>query len=699
VNSEAGSYFTANELAEALRVTARAAQLRAQDEGWPYIEEPHRGGQRRRYPLEGLPLDIAAKALRWRAAESAAESSASWTPPSDFDYDSEALWKEAAKRSTKHRNEGDFRAQILREVEALMQGEGLPFLKAARHVAARTGRTAAAVRDWHYGRKVRGTRMRGAKDYAPADRAAALIPRHAESGRQRKEFPGDMETVFKSLWVNRSEPTVADSYRRTRALAEAEGLDPNAMPSLRTVQSRAKEIPPAVRVCGREGERAAINAVPKLRIDRSGLKVGEAVSGDGLTLDMIRARFPDGEVCKPTVWIFQDEKSRCVVGCAIGKTEHTSVFHRALREMCEKFIPRRMTLDNTRVAANKAMTAGAPGRKRFRDKPGDPRGLIPRLGIAIHWTDPNRRTINPGAKLCERAFGIGGLHEEVRQHPRIRSIGRSKDDPVPIEQLEAALLEAVQAFNRREGRRDRDSAGRSYERSYSEGMADPGNAVRTLNPYQREILKRLPQKARVHGDAYEVSVRIAPGEAGLIRYTAKGLLDWRGKEVAVLFNPDDLDDDALIQDSEEREICRAERLPDAIHGNTESAGEIQKLKRREGKLSKALLATQGLIGEKQLAQRFSGLPIDPLPESKVVTADFDMPAAQVVAAGGAGDIDPLAGYLPQMSDEDVRRGLEIYEESKREKREKDEQIARQDRELLEELERERAARRSAGDAA
>ena len=323
-----------------------------------------------------------------------------------------------------------------------------------------------------------------------------------------------------------------------------------------------------------------------------------------------------------------------------------------------------MTLDNTRVAANKAMTAGASSRKRFREKPGEPRGLIPRLGIDIHWTNPDKRTINPGAKLCERAFGIGGLHEEVRQNPRIRSLGRSQDEPVPIESLEAAFLEAVQAFNRRQGRRDRDSAGRSYEQSYSEGMKDSGNAVRTLNRYQREILKRLPRKARVHARAYEVSVRIAPGAAGaLVRYKARELLDWRGKEVVVLYNPDDLGEDAIIQDLEEREICRAESLPDAIHGSTDAASEIQKLKRREVRLSKALAANQGLIDEKELAQRFSGSPVDPLPRSKVVTADFNPPAAKAVAARGG-------HWIPEATEEDHQRGWEIYQRQAEEDRRK-----------------------------
>ncbi|VEI46997.1 Bacteriophage Mu transposase [Actinobacillus equuli] len=40
-------------------------------------------------------------------------------------------------------------------------------------------------------------------------------------------------------------------------------------------------------------------------------------------------------------------------------------------------IPRHITIDNTRAAANKWMTGGVPNRYRFKVKPDDPKGIIP----------------------------------------------------------------------------------------------------------------------------------------------------------------------------------------------------------------------------------------------------------------------------------------------------------------------------------
>ena len=633
MNPETGLTFTASELAKALGVGIRQTQRRAKREGWQYIEEPHPGGLRRRYLLEGLSVDATAKILRWRAAE-AAGPAADWKPV--FEYDAEALWAEFAQCSSRHREEGEFRARVLREVEALMRGDGLPFTKAARRVAAENGRSFSAVRSWHYGRKVNGRRRRGARDYAPRDRAAALVPRHAKAGRPRKLLPEEARKIFRTLYLHERGPTVADSYRRLLKAAEAAGVDPDAMPSLRTVQSWAKkDVPGDLRDLMREGPRAVVAKVPKLRINRDGLRVGEAVSGDGLVLDRIRVDFGDGEVRSPVAWVFQDEKSGYIVAYAIGKTESATLLRYAVQELGKEFLPERITLDNTMSAACKSMTAGAKGRKRFKDLPGDPPGLLTRLRIEVHFTNPDRDTMNPGSKRIERPFGIGGIHDEVEQHPRIRDRGRTKDRPVPLAEFEAVFAEAVQDFNRRLGRRGLGCAGHSYEQLFREGLEEAANPVRKPNPYQLEMLGREPQRVRVRKDTWEVRVRIEKGARGQHRYISPVLEPWMGREVDVLFNPDDMTEDALIEDLEGRRICRAEHLADAAYGSREAARKTARLKRQTLKLARELEKTRDLMSADKLASCFPQEAVDPPPQSAVVTADFDMPEKEAVTAGGA----------------------------------------------------------------
>ena len=647
---EAGSSFTARELAQACGLRARNVQRLARREDWPYVEERFPGGQRRQYPLAGLPLDIAAKALRWRAAESAAESIASWTPPSDFDYDSEALWREAAKRSTKHREEGEFRARILREVEALMQGEGLPFLKAARRVAAGTGRTAAAIRDWHYGRKVRGSRRRGARDYAPADRAAALIPRHAESGRPRKELPPEIERVFIALDRHQRNPPVASSYRLMLEAAETAGEDTAGLPSLRTMHSWVSKGwlgSRAVRIMTRTRERdrsqALAATVPKLRRDKSGLRVGEEVCGDGLTVDRCWVEFPDGSVRHPVVWVFEDVRSRCLVAYDIGKVEDETRFRRAAQKLLFKFMPERIRLDNTMAAMNKRLTAGMKGRKRFKDQPGDPPGLLTRLGVEVHSTDVSEETRNSGAKTIERAFGTGGVHDVVHD-PHIRDLGLSRDRPVPYREFCAAFRRAVRRYNRRIGRRGFKLGASSYQEVYDKARMNPANPFRELNPYQREMILRVPQRRRVESENWEVRVRIAPGDEGLLRYIDPELLEWAGEEVIVWFNPDRTGQDALVETLDGKRICSAECLPDAAYGSVEAAGQTQRRKRRFNKATKVAAEAEEQLNSDQLAESFPEVAEDSEKPAKVSEVNFEARKERVARAARSkrrGWADPL----------------------------------------------------------
>lgn len=664
MNPVAGLTFTAHEIAKALGISPRAIRLRAGAEGWTYFKESARGGLRHRYLLEGLPLDVSTKALCWRAAEAAGPDTG-WTPV--FEYDPEELWKRAARCTARHREEGEFRARILREVEALRRGKGLSFVRAARRVADENGRSFSAVRSWHYGRKVNGRRRRGAKDFAPEDRAAALIPRHAEAGRPRKQFSAENGRLFNSLHLHERRPSVADSYRRVVEVAKANG-QANEMPSLRTIQSWVKkDIPGDVLDLTRKGPRAVVAKVPKLRIDRSGVRVGQAVSGDGLVLDRIRVDFGDGEVRSPVAWVFQDEKSGFVPAYAIGKTESATLLRHAVQEIASEFLPERMTLDNTMSAACKEMTAGAKGRKRFKDLPDDPPGTLTRLGIEVHFTNPARDTMNPGAKRIERLYGRGGLHDEVQQHPRIRDLGRSKDRPVPLAEFEAAFAEAVQSVNRRRGRRGLGCDGRSYEQLFREGLEEHADVLRKPNPYQLEMLRRAPRRVRVRKDTWEVRIRIGKGARGLHRYADQALEPWMGRRVDVLFNPDDMAEDALIEDPEGRRICRARHLADAAYGSREAARKSERLKRKKLKLAREQARTQDLMNGEEVASFFPQEAVDPSPQPKVLTADFDMPEKETAADGGAQNLLPSRGFLDEA---ELKQGLDLYEKQRKESRRK-----------------------------
>lgn len=57
--TEQKTHTTLFEIAEALGISKNGAEKRARRQGWPYIEEPAKGGLRRWYPIASLPRVIA----------------------------------------------------------------------------------------------------------------------------------------------------------------------------------------------------------------------------------------------------------------------------------------------------------------------------------------------------------------------------------------------------------------------------------------------------------------------------------------------------------------------------------------------------------------------------------------------------------------------------------------------------------------
>jgi hypothetical protein len=61
--------YTIRQIAEALRVGKRAAEMKATRECWPYEEEPHAGRPRRIYAYRALPRPVQQAIDDWEAAK------------------------------------------------------------------------------------------------------------------------------------------------------------------------------------------------------------------------------------------------------------------------------------------------------------------------------------------------------------------------------------------------------------------------------------------------------------------------------------------------------------------------------------------------------------------------------------------------------------------------------------------------------
>ncbi|PQO09793.1 transposase, partial [Shigella flexneri] len=141
-----------------------------------------------------------------------------------------------------------------------------------------------------------------------------------------------------------------------------------------------------------------------------------------------------------------------------------------------------ITIDNTRGAANKWLTGGAPNRYRFKVKEDDPKGLFLLMGAKMHWTSVVAGKGWGQAKPVERAFGVGGLEEYVDKHPALAGAytgpnPQAKPDNYGDHAVDAELFlktfaEGVAMFNARTGRETEMCGGKLsfddvFEREYA----------------------------------------------------------------------------------------------------------------------------------------------------------------------------------------------------------------------------------------
>ena len=620
MNSGAGPSFTALEIANALGTAKRRVLEHAARESWPYTEKPGPGGLCRHYSLGALPAEVGAAVARAEAAKAAPAPAKA--PETSFDYDARGLWKWWMARTAKQREAGLFRAGVILEAEALARDQGLPFLKAARKAAARTdGVKWSRIRDWYYGAKGRP----GARLYALEDRPAALTPGHA-GGSRRVTIPPQAWDFFCAHWLDRSRPSVADSCRRTREAAAANGW--GKLPSVRTFRRRARsDIPVAVRILKRHGKRAVAVTYPTQRRDKRGIRAGEIASGVGLKFDSLWVDWGSGEIINTsTGWFWQDVRTGCIMAHRVAVSEKTDLFRLATYDLTGTCVPRVMQIDNTRVAACKPMTGRMKGRKRFKDQPGDPEGLLKTIGVEkVQWTNPDRITGNAGAKPIERAFGIGGIHKMVRTNPLFHGRGYSKKTAVPADEFRKVVAQEVVRFNAREGRRSPICGGvKSFEQAFREDFEDPTNKPRVLAPEQREILKRVPVAVTPRGPTGEISFDPVPGtgKPGRVRYWSKDLLQHAGRKLTAYYDPENLKAPVTVLDPDGRLACDAENFGDVAFNDTAAAGEYARNRRRHVKATKVAARA----AQRMSSVRAAALSPEPegaeTPEAGVIVPNF-----------------------------------------------------------------------------
>jgi putative transposase len=351
---------------------------------------------------------------------------------------------------------------------------------------------------------------------------------------------------------------------------------------------------------------------PAQRRDRSMLHALQWVNADGHRFDVF-VKWPDGTTARPMGVFFQDLYSGKLLGYRVAQAETGDTFRLAFSDVVEKFgIPGAVTIDNTLAAANKTMSGGLKRRFRFKVREEEPLGIFASLGVAVHWAKP----FSGQSKPIERAFG--DLARDVARHPAFVGAwtgNKPTDKPhdygtkaVPISEFMAVLDAAIAEHNARPGRTALNCRGRSFDDTFAESYASA--PITRATEAQRRIFLLAAEEVRVRQDA---TIHLLGN-----RYHDARLVELRGRNVSLRFDPDKLHAPVHVYLQNGDYFCTAECWADAGFGDTEAARRTAAAQRQRRRGLKLLADAEARISAEQIARDIAAaqrdIPDPPAPQ-------------------------------------------------------------------------------------
>jgi hypothetical protein len=533
--------------------------------------------------------------------------------------------------------------------------------KALELAAAHHGVSKGTAKNWWYGN---GNKP-GAQDYDPAAWSSVLMNHYDGTGGEAPIAPLAWD-FYTTLWLQRHQPAHMDCYRRTLEEAVKKGWD---LPSEVTIRRKVQaEIAVSTIVLLREGEKAWRKLHPFQHRDKTCFKAGEAVSGDGLKFDKIWVKFDDDEILNTaTGWFWQDIFSGKLIAYRLGKTENTDLFRLATYDLTSICLPYYVQIDNTRVAANKAMTGGVQNRYRFGHDPDDVLGALPRLGMDVHFTNPDQSVSNPGAKPIERGFGKGGIHDAARNNPRILNRGFSRDTAITYAEFAAVVAEEVARHNARPKRQSAICGGAlSFDAAWEQSFSS--YAPRIASPQQRAVLLLMPEKVRANAANGMIILKAGKSPQGANRYHCEALQEFRGQELVAFYDPENFALALKLYRLSGEYLFDADRLDGVAFNDMDTAREHARNLQRKKKADKlAANATRRMSDLELQAMLGQAAEAPPVETPKTVTGRFK---ADYYHAPEAVGIDEETGDVVQI-ESSFARAAEMMDASIKKQQEED----------------------------
>lgn len=573
----------------------RGIMKKADREQWQKRQREGVKGKVYEYHLHSLPPETQ-KQLRLNAALAAMPQ----LPAVVTREDPELVYR-LNQATDKAREKAQQKVNACLQLQAFLD-QGFNQTEALAGAAAAHNLSQGSLKNWYY--KVKG--------YPVHLWQAVLV-----SGSGKSAKPGKKAHITEEAWdtfladyLRPEKPDLRACYRRTALLAEEYGWQ---LASFKTFQRRLmQEVPYEVMLLKREGKNAVAKLVPALQRTVKDILAGEWINGDGYQHNVF-VKWHTGEIIRPKTWFWQDVRTRKILGYRTALSENTDSIRHALMDVIFHYgIPKTITLDNTRAAANKAMTGGVANRYRFKENELDPKGIMPILGIEVHFTSVLYGEGHGQAKPIERAFGRGGIGEVVDKRPELSGFYTGKNvlekpdnynggkQGVDYEVFLQALAAGVKQYNEQTERqtelcRGEFSFEQIWERDYS-----PTN-VRQASPEQLRLLFLQAETVTIARNG-SFKLKAAGKLYGLTNiYWAEDLIGITAKKVVARFDPDDLHGNVYVYDLDGRYLAEAICREAKGFGDTQASREQGRLYKRIVKRAQAQAEDLELLETHELA--------------------------------------------------------------------------------------------------
>ena len=580
------SFYSANELSQlglkSLPTNHRRILDKAKRENWNSRKRDGKGGGVE-FAVKSMPEEVQAEIVV-KLGKSAVKNLPVLAKP-QAPVDAQLLWATYEQGTAKQQQKAQMKLGIMFAVAELVSG-GVKILDALALVCHKHNQdgekpvTVSAIKSWWY----------QVKD---ADRSLWLpllmdsYGAHSES--REAAFTPEAWAFFRADYFRNERPQFGSCYERLKRAASANGW---VIPSPSSVKRKIlREIPKTHQTYLRDGTYALSRMYPSLIRTVAGIEALEWINGDGYQHNVF-VRWHNGHIIRPKTWLWQDVRTRKILAYRCDESENTNMIRLALLDVVNKYgIPKHLTIDNTKAAANKKMTGGVKNRYRFKVREDEVQGIIPALGIQLHWTTVRYGRGRGQAKPIERAFSHGGLGELVDKHPLLAGYhagDNALDKPdnyqgnkagVDYESFILALEEGIQMFNERQERETEICQGKlsfnqAFERDYAAAEK------RWATPEQLRYLLTLHEEVTLKENG-TFTLKAGGEVQGLRnRYEAYELIGTKHKKVVVRYDPNNLHDAVWVYSLDGSYLAEAHCTVDAAFGDT-SAAQDHSRKERE----------------------------------------------------------------------------------------------------------------------